>query len=367
AGHEGARKWSEPAPLSDVARAAVSEIEQYGRVALNSVPSVFVEGQAVSDIVHLLAEIIENATMFSSKETQVHMSARQLSSGGVLVEVSDRGVGISEARLTELNWRLDNPPVIDVSVTRHMGLFAVGRLAQRHGVRVRLRPGTPQGLTALVWLPDDVVERKSPGTGGWWEYPTGPTARVPGEVTPAYGVPAHAGSAPAHAGPARAQHPSLAPAASGQAPGPGASRWFRNPGQAGPPGGASPGGAAPGGGPVAAEPAAAGLTASGLPVRAPGGATPGAGLYTAPVAVEPQSAGRTAAGLPVRAPGASYVPGGEFGGVPGAGSGVPSGGVPDQQRSPLSPDQARSRLSGFQRGARRAKHTRPGAGEGAER
>jgi signal transduction histidine kinase len=381
AGHEGARKWSEPAPLSDVARAAVSEIEQYGRVALNSVPSVFVEGQAVSDIVHLLAEIIENATMFSSKETQVHMSARQLSSGGVLVEVSDRGVGISEARLTELNWRLDNPPVIDVSVTRHMGLFAVGRLAQRHGVRVRLRPGTPQGLTALVWLPDDVVERKSPGTGGWWEYPTGPTARVPGEATPAYGVPAqagsapahagsapaHAGSAPAHAGATRAQHPSLAPAVSGQAPGPGASRWFRNPGQAGPPGGASPGGAAPGGGPVAAEPAAAGLTASGLPVRAPGGAAPGGGLYTAPVAVEPPSAGRTAAGLPVRAPGASYVPGGEFGGVPGAGSGVPSGGVPDQQRSPLSPDQVRSRLSGFQRGARRAKHTRPGAGEGAER
>ncbi|HEX6452008.1 MAG TPA: nitrate- and nitrite sensing domain-containing protein [Trebonia sp.] len=381
AGHEGARKWSEPAPLSDVARAAVSEIEQYGRVALNSVPGVFIEGQAVSDIVHLLAELIENATMFSSKETQVHASARELSSGGVLIEIADRGVGISEARLTELNWRLDNPPVIDVSVTRHMGLFAVGRLAQRHGVRVRLRPGNPQGLTALVWLPDAVIERKAAPTGGWWEYPTGPTATVPGAATPGYGIPLHAGSAPArtgpapahagpapaHAGSARARPPSLEPAASAQvqAPGRGASRWFRN--QAGSPGGAGPGGAAPGGGPAAVEPTTAGRTASGLPVRAPGGAAPGGGLFAAPVAVDPPTVGRTASGLPVRAPGASYVPGGEFGGAPGAGSGAPGGGVADQERSPLSPDRARSRLSGFQSGARRAKHSRPDAGEGAGR
>ena len=65
-----------------------------------------------------------------------------------------------EARLAEMNWRLDNPPVIDVSVSRHMGLFAVARLAERHGVRVRLRPRPPQGLTALVWLPDSVADRR---------------------------------------------------------------------------------------------------------------------------------------------------------------------------------------------------------------
>ena len=73
--------------------------------------------------------------------------------GGVLIEVRDEGVGVSAARLAEMNWRLDHPPGVDVSVSRHMGLFAVSRLAARHGIRVRLRAGTPQGLTALVWLP----------------------------------------------------------------------------------------------------------------------------------------------------------------------------------------------------------------------
>ena len=145
--------------LADVARAAVSEIEQYGRVTLKIQPGVAVAGQAVSDVVHLLAEVIENATIFSPKDTPVHVAAQELTSGGVLIEVSDNGVGIPEARLAEMNWRLDNPPVMDVSVSRHMGLFAVARLAERHGVRVRLRPRSPQGLTALVWLPDSVTER----------------------------------------------------------------------------------------------------------------------------------------------------------------------------------------------------------------
>ena len=152
AGHESARKWSDPVSLADVARAAVSEIEQYGRVTLKIQPGIAVTGQAVSDIVHLLAEVIENATIFSAKDTPVHVAAQELTSGGVLIEVSDNGVGIPEARLAEMNWRLDNPPVIDVSVSRHMGLFAVARLAERHGVRVRLRPRSPHGLTALVWL-----------------------------------------------------------------------------------------------------------------------------------------------------------------------------------------------------------------------
>ena len=159
AGHDTARKWSGPVPLADVARAAASEIEQYGRVTLRIQPGVAIAGQAVSDVVHLLAELIENATVFSPEDAPVHVSAQELTSGGVLIEVSDSGVGVPEARLAEMNWRLDNPPVIDVSVSRHMGLFAVARLAERHGVRVRLRPRPPQGLTALVWLPDDVADR----------------------------------------------------------------------------------------------------------------------------------------------------------------------------------------------------------------
>ena len=171
AGHDSARKWSEPVSLADVARAATSEIEQYARVGLSVQPGVAISGQAVSDVVRLLAEIIENATIFSAKDTQVRVSAQELSSGGVLIEVSDSGVGISDARLAEMNLRLINPPVIDVSVSRHMGLFAVARLAERHGVRVRLRASTPQGLTALVWLPDNLIERQARPYGGWSQPP----------------------------------------------------------------------------------------------------------------------------------------------------------------------------------------------------
>src|ERR1039457_6003851 len=159
AGHEGTRKWSEPVPLTDVARAAISEIEQYNRVALKIQPGVMVSGHAVSDVVHLLAELIENATMFSASDARVLVSIQELASGGVLIQVSDSGVGISEARLAEMNRRLDDPPPIDESVSRHMGLFAVARLAERHGVRVRLHAGNPEGLTALVWLPDNLAER----------------------------------------------------------------------------------------------------------------------------------------------------------------------------------------------------------------
>ena len=169
AGHETARKWSDPVPLADVVRAATSEIEQYSRVAMKIQPGISVTGPAVSDVVHLLAEIIENATIFSPRETPVHISGQEIPSGGVLIEVSDSGVGVPEARLTEMNMRLDNPPVIDVSVSRHMGLFAVARLAERHGVRVRLRARSPRGLIALVWLPDSVTEHgtaPSPWSGG---------------------------------------------------------------------------------------------------------------------------------------------------------------------------------------------------------
>ena len=166
AGHEGARKWSEPVSLADVAGAATSEIEHYRRVALSVQPGIAVTGLAVSDVAHLLAELIENATVFSPTDTVVQVSGYELSSGGVLMEIVDKGVGIPEDRLAEMNWRLQTTPVIDVSVSRHMGLFAVARLAERHGVKVQLRPGSPQGLTALVWLPDTVIERTARYAGG---------------------------------------------------------------------------------------------------------------------------------------------------------------------------------------------------------
>ena len=146
--------------LVDVLRAAISEIEQYERVVLNVQPGIVVVGQAVNDVVHLVAEIVENATTFSPEDTQVYVSGQPLSSGGVLLDITDNGVGISDQEMSHANWRLDNPPVVDVAVSRRMGLFVVGRLA-RHGVRVRLRHAQVGGLTALIWLPDTVAAPRS--------------------------------------------------------------------------------------------------------------------------------------------------------------------------------------------------------------
>jgi signal transduction histidine kinase len=157
AGHEVTRRWSQPVPLVDVLRAAISEIEQYERVVLNVQPGIVIVGQAVNDVVHLVAEIVENATTFSPEDTQVYVSGQPLGSGGVLLDITDGGVGISDQEMSHANWRLDNPPVVDVAVSRRMGLFVVGRLAARHGVRVRLRHAQASGLTALIWLPDTVA------------------------------------------------------------------------------------------------------------------------------------------------------------------------------------------------------------------
>jgi signal transduction histidine kinase len=164
AGHDASRRWNQPVALVDVLRAAISEIEQYERVSLNVQPGIAVRGPAVNDVVHLIAELAENATSFSSAETPVAVSGHLLNSGGVLLDISDQGVGMGAEEMAHANWRLDNPPVVDVAVSRRMGLFVVARLAARHGIRVRLRPAPTGGLTALVWLPDEVVTHEMVGS-----------------------------------------------------------------------------------------------------------------------------------------------------------------------------------------------------------
>jgi len=126
----------------------------------NIQPGISVRGQAVNDVVHLLSELAENATTFSPADAPVNVSGHLLNSGGALLDITDQGVGMDADELAHANWRLDNPPVVDVAVSRRMGLFVVARLAARHGIRVRLRPAS-MGLTALVWLPDDVITHEA--------------------------------------------------------------------------------------------------------------------------------------------------------------------------------------------------------------
>ena len=154
AGHELSRRWSRPVALVDVLRAAASEIEQYERVTLNVQPGISVRTEAVSDVVHLTAELVENATSFSAAETPVTIAAQLQGNGWTLIEITDQGVGMSAEEMAQANWRLARPPVVDVAVSRRMGLFVVARLAARHGIRVRLCPVPSGGLIAQVWLPD---------------------------------------------------------------------------------------------------------------------------------------------------------------------------------------------------------------------
>ncbi len=163
AGHDESRRWNQPLALVDVLRASLSEIEHYERVTLNVQPGIVVRGQAVSDVVHLTAELVENATSFSAAETPVSIGGHLLGSGGVLLEITDEGVGMSAEEMAHANWRLDNPPVVDVAVSRRMGLFVVARLAAKHGIRVRLRPAASGGLIALIWLPDEAIMQESSG------------------------------------------------------------------------------------------------------------------------------------------------------------------------------------------------------------
>ncbi|MDH2391411.1 nitrate- and nitrite sensing domain-containing protein, partial [Streptomyces sp. HNM0663] len=171
AGEEPGRRWTRPVPLVDVLRAAASEVEQYERIELASVPATEVAGRVVNDLVHLLAELLENATSFSSPQTKVKVTGHALPDGRVLVEIHDTGIGLSPEDLAAINERLASPPTVDVSVSRRMGLFVVGRLSLRHGIRIQLRPSDSGGTTALVMLPVDVAHGGKkpggkPGAGG---------------------------------------------------------------------------------------------------------------------------------------------------------------------------------------------------------
>jgi signal transduction histidine kinase len=385
AGHDLSRRWTEPVALVDVLRAAVSEIEHYERVTPHIQPGLSVRGPAVSDVVHLLSELVENATVFSPDESLVRVSGYALNSGGALLDITDQGVGMDPEDMAHVNWRLDNPPVVDVAASRRMGLFVVARLAARHGIRVRLRPAPVGGLTALVWLPDEVITRETiastlslrrfqPATSGaavsWMEIglavtdpdpraaaaPTVSAARTPhpepstpdtGDVTaeitdrpedsalPAAPSASEPVAASVDAGPAAGNGGAAAPDNWVIVPPAGSadaenrlpifesveSDWFRR-------------------GRLSADRSAPAPEASPAGWSSPADA----GWRAAKVTQAPVSAGYTGAGLPKRVPSANLVPGG-----------VAPFAVQQAPGPARSATQTRQRLASFQQGIRKAR------------
>ncbi|WP_107121792.1 sensor histidine kinase [Streptomyces yokosukanensis] len=312
AGEEPGRRWTRPVPLVDVLRAAASEVEQYERIELASVPTTEVAGRVVNDLVHLLAELLENATSFSSPQTKVKVTGHALPDGRVLIEIHDTGIGLSPEDLAAINERLASPPTVDVSVSRRMGLFVVGRLSQRHGIRIQLRPSDSGGTTALVMLPVDVAQ---------------------GGKKPAPGKP---GAPVATGGPAAAQ------AAAGAA----AARR-----QAGNAGGGALGGAPTGGGLLGAGPAPRGQVGAGQGPRAALPGTGQGGRPGAPGGARGPQGGPGAPGGPVGPQQGRPLPAGAgAGGFGGQAPGAPQGlqaanpGGPQQDafggRGPQRPDAA---------------------------
>jgi signal transduction histidine kinase len=401
AGHETPRRQSGPVSLVDVLRASVSEIEQYERVTLNVQPGIALIGNAVTDTVHLLAELLENATMFSAKSTQVSVSAHSLSDGAVLVGVADNGMGMSGEQLMQLNWRLENPPIADVAVSRHMGLFAVAHLAARHGIKVGLQKPATGGITAHVLLPDTLTAQdmspsawapttaaapqRAVSRGGNFSQAQAPQAQAPQLSVPQARMPqARAAQAQAQlpqprvpqvqvpqARAALAAPPPTMPTVVPEAPGPqpGAalpifdsveSDWFRARGRRlprheAPP--AQPSGMRQSTGrqSTGQQPAVQPTTVQ-MPAVRPGYAEPATqsvtrqwsspgddGWRAAEAVLAPATGGITGAGLPRRTPQANLVPG-----TAGERTARPA-------KPAESAEMARNRLAGFQRGSRRAR------------
>ncbi|MEU9818577.1 nitrate- and nitrite sensing domain-containing protein [Pseudonocardia alni] len=178
AGTDLAKRNVAPVQVVDVLRAAVSEVEQYQRVVVQTPPNATIAGRAANDLVHLLAELLDNATNFSPPDSQVVMSTTRTADESLLIEISDRGVGMTDSELVDANQRLSGPAEVDVSASRRMGLFVVGRLAARHRVGVRLASaavgGGSGGLSASVTVPPQLVpsaqlpEQRRDGDPGSW-------------------------------------------------------------------------------------------------------------------------------------------------------------------------------------------------------
>lgn len=156
AGSEPPRKWRQPLGIDDVVRAAIGEIEDYRRVDVLTLEQVRLKGSVVADLSHLLSELLENAAQFSPPQTRVRVSGH-FHEQGYLLTVADRGVGVTQTRLAELNQLLDRPPVVGLALEPTLGLYVVAMLAKRHGIGVRLVPGAP-GVSAKLLIPSTLYD-----------------------------------------------------------------------------------------------------------------------------------------------------------------------------------------------------------------
>ncbi|MCW3844876.1 nitrate- and nitrite sensing domain-containing protein [Micromonospora yasonensis] len=334
------RSWRRNVPMVDVVRGAVAEVEDYTRVDVRPLGPVSLTGRAVGDVIHLLAELIENALSFSPPHTTVEVRG-QLVANGFAIEIEDRGLGMSTEELAAANHRIVDRSELNLANAARLGLYVVSRLTERHGVKVQLKESPYGGTTAVVLIPADLVTGDGPDASTSGAFRAGTGSAATGLVALAPGAdraePADQG---ATATTTTAPQTGEAVDASVTVP-----TVLQTPEVADP-----------------AEPAteAPALTPSGLPARTrkrssgttePAGATTAAPPVVAAADGEPASDQATAArgesGLPVRVRQASLVP--ELRAEAPAGDDEPG----DDAVRP--PEQVRRMMSSYQRGTRRGR------------
>jgi len=166
AGVETPRRWGRPVPVGDVIRAAISEVEDYGRIQVTGLDDVRIPGAAAADVAHLFAELLDNATQFSPPGSPVEVSGHRRSDDGdeYVVRISDNGIGMSAAQLAEANQTLAEPPLTGLALSRSLGFTVVSRLAHRYGIEVRVTATPGGGVTCVANIPAELLVADGDGS-----------------------------------------------------------------------------------------------------------------------------------------------------------------------------------------------------------
>ncbi len=180
AGAEPARRRGRPVDIADVVRVAVGEVEHFARIQLLALDEAIVVGGVAVDLAHLLAEVMENATQFSPPDTRVEVVGHRSRDGEYLLSITDQGIGMNAEQLADANRTIANPPSVGLSISRSLGFTVIGRLAQRHGMSVRLAASPTGGVSAAVLLP---VAATNPDPVPGAQAPTTRTASTASELT----------------------------------------------------------------------------------------------------------------------------------------------------------------------------------------